>query len=242
MTKKVQATIDSHILGIIQSLETDTSPFTAHDITRKLRKRINDSELEILGRAYRPLSLNGATIQTQDVDHAEVRDIVHAFFEDGKMNSTRHNNGSYWTYTPTGTVPTPASALPGALPGALPTPDPSSSGAFIHGAPAPQLNVSGVIDPPRAVTHLTGCMPFPHTSFPAPAPLPKVDPLERLIQKDVTLLRLRHKASQRYLILPSGRTVWKRKCDLTSSVNHASGVRDALKLAINSGDVEIVSV
>lgn len=246
--QRTQGTLDFHISAVVTSLTGDSKPFSAHDITARLRKKTNDGEIEIIGRPY--VKIGG--VDTQIINHAEVRDAVHALFETGTFPAlSRENNGTYWTYspvTPTSAAPLPpGSVVPGShpffgtpqlspppanAPFSAPTPFPAQSQTGTGGT----SSVSGVVQVPVLPPVIPGSGTISNAVITPSAP--PVDPLARfLLDVEPPVIRLRHVATGKFLKL-GNKTRWNRRCDLSQTVRY----QRQIKSYVDSGVVEIVKV
>lgn len=110
-------TLEKAIRNIIEAYESDSKDFSAYDITKAVRKQVNDKVIELHGVAFEDVS----GVQTQRIEHMHVRPIVRSVM-DGKSNYSRLNSNDGYVlykfttatkpavvYTPTGVSSTPAS-------------------------------------------------------------------------------------------------------------------------------------
>jgi len=224
MSTKIQGTLDFHLREVVNSLEGDGVKFSAHDVTQRLRKRINDGLIEITGRQYSTIGdSGGGTIRTQFVTHDEVRDQLHYFFDNGSFpNLDRTNNGRYFEYEPKGTAAASTSQFPASA--ALP---PAAAAAL---APPPVVPAPFAAYPPAAAAPL----PPPPLS-----PYPKLEAFAARNKVSKPLLRIKFKGD--YFKSRSGRSAFARKCDLTQALNNA-GIKHEFDVALANGDAEIVEV
>jgi hypothetical protein len=83
-----------------------SSPFSAYNITKELRKQVNDGSLSFIDKS--PETIDG--IGTYRVEHDEVRDIFHELIDNGVITGLEfRDTGTYLEYFETSPItPTPA--------------------------------------------------------------------------------------------------------------------------------------
>lgn len=104
-------TLGNLIQEIVSSLIADNTAFSAHDVTTRLRSKINNGESEISGRPYRHLG----SLHTQMVEHTEVKTDLDSLYASGSFPTLqrRNNSGGYFEYYVDSTsTAVPSSASP----------------------------------------------------------------------------------------------------------------------------------
>ena len=96
----------------IQDFKLDGISFSAHDVTKNIRNKVNNGFLIIDNLDTKNLSEGGQLITTQEVKHEDVKLIVqNLMFSD--INYTTNSSGPYKVYQPITTyVVSPANTNP----------------------------------------------------------------------------------------------------------------------------------
>lgn len=94
---------------MLEVLTTKGFSFSAHDVTQLLREAVNLRGLELDGKLKDyPAQIGAITALTMEVNHQEVKELIHNTFELGKFpaytwawkKSDRPGGGRYRHYTP----------------------------------------------------------------------------------------------------------------------------------------------
>jgi len=155
-TNVPSVTLQTAVLMQVKEFATNSQTFSVHDVTRSIRMKCSQGELEIP-----EVEVAGASFRF-DIPHAKVKGIFDEMWRTGVFDPiltlNRQFNGTYFEYTPTLTQPavaaTPAPAAPAPAPSvtvASPAPSTATTTTTTSG-PVPDSVVQD-----RIQTYLDNC-------------------------------------------------------------------------------------
>lgn len=90
-------TLVTATIQAIEEMVNSKQPFSAHDITKKLRDMVKDGTARVDHTETGTVHAYGKTLAR--IEHGDVRDVVHEYFLTGKMVGwIREMDGDHWIY------------------------------------------------------------------------------------------------------------------------------------------------
>ena len=112
-TQIPNVTLQTAVMMQVKDFASSNTPFSVHDITRTIRKKVYNNELEI------PEVTVTGTSYRFDIPHAKVKELFNELWQNGIFDPdftlNRSFNGTYFEYSPTSTVGSTNVPLPSSV-------------------------------------------------------------------------------------------------------------------------------
>jgi len=121
--------IEQGVEAIVAEWVAADKKFSAHDVTKELRDRVNAGTLQVDPGVAGTVQVGGQTVTR--VEHKFVRDAVHTLMVTGSFNYDRAHNGDFFEYFP---KPAVVAAPPAIDPANDPSTPPTTDGGTYDGS------------------------------------------------------------------------------------------------------------